>query len=446
MPIPRGGEARNASCTRRRFLARTGASAAGLPFVIARSSLAAASRPAPSDRITMGAIGLGIRGTRNMRTFMEIGDVRVLAICDVFGSQRQKAKAIVDHHNGDKDCAAYIDFRDLIARDDIEAVSIAAPDHWHVLMGLAAARAGKDMYFEKPLGVSLEQAQALRAAVKKHKIIFQFGTQQRSSAQFRFVCELVRNKKIGALRKMYVGAPASWAIPDQPPMPVPEDLAYDMWLGPAPKVPYTYQRCRPHNSKEGYSTWYHIYDYCLGFIANWGIHHLDIAQWGNGTDETTPIAVTGTGVFPTKGIANCCTRWALEFTYANGVTMIYTDNRGKSKQGVRFEGTEGWAHVNRAGMDAEPKSLLKEEIGSDDIRLPRSPGHYRNFIQCVRSRRQPICPVDVAVHSDTICQLADIATRTGRALKWDPAGERFVGDEGANQRLSRPMRAPWRLG
>ena len=432
---------------RRLFLKNTAivAGTACFPTIIPSSSLGRDGAVKPSEKIIMGSIGLGIRGTSNMKQFLMQDDVRVVAVCDVFKSQRKKAKDLVDDYYNNKDCSAYNDFRELISRKDIDAVSIAVPDHWHVLIGLAAARAGKDMYYEKPIGVSLEQAQALRKAIHEHKNVFQFGTQQRTSKYFPFICELVRNKRIGQLKTIYVGAPFSWPIPSQPEMPVPEDLDYDMWLGPAPKVPYTYQRCRPYNEKESYSTWYHIYDYCLGFIANWGVHHLDIAQWGNGTDDTTPIDVEGAGEFPKEGIANCCIKWELTFNYANGVKMIYTDERGKCKHGVRFEGTDGWVHVTRESMDANPKSLLETKIGKDEIQLTVSSDHHRNFLDAVKSRGKTICPIDTAVHSDTICQMANIATRLGHKLRWDPGKEKFIGDDEANRMLSRPMRAPWKL-
>ncbi len=430
---------------RRSFLSATVAMLAGAPLIVPSSVLGREGTVAPNEKINIGSIGLGIRGTNNMRQFMRHDDVRILAVCDVFADQRKKAVDIVNDYYGGSDCTPYNDFRHLLAREDIDAVSIAVPDHWHVLVGIAASEAGKDMYYEKPVGVSLEQAQALRKAIKKNKNVFQFGTQQRSSEQFRFVCELARNARMGKVQTIYVGAPASWGIPQDPIIPVPVGFDYNMWLGPAPMVPYSYQRCRPYTKEESYSTWYHINDYCLGFIANWGVHHLDIAQWGNGTDDTSPIEVEGTGEFPKEGIADCCMKWELEFTYANGVKMIYTDNQGKCKQGVKFEGSEGWAHVNRGGMDANPKSLLEEKIKDDEIQLYKSEDHYHNFLDAVKTRKETVCPIDTAVHSDTLCQLSNIATRLGRKLKWNPEKERFIDDDEANAMLSRPMREPWTL-
>ena len=242
--------------TRRQFLKNT-AIAAGTacsPMIIPSSVLGKDGAVAPSEKIVMGSIGLGIRGTSNMRQFMRYDDVRVVAVCDVFRSQRRKAKEIVDDYYVNEACTVYGDFRELIARKDIDAVSLAVPDHWHVLIGLAASRAGKDMYFEKPVGLSMEQGQALRKSIQDHKNVFQFGTQQRSSRNFRFACELARNQRIGELKTIFVGAPASWPIPQDPEIPVPDGLDYNLWLGPAPKVPYSYQRCRPQNNKESYST------------------------------------------------------------------------------------------------------------------------------------------------------------------------------------------------
>ncbi|MEW6237544.1 MAG: Gfo/Idh/MocA family oxidoreductase [Candidatus Omnitrophota bacterium] len=433
--------------TRRLFLKNSAIAAGAVcaPAIVPSFALGKDGAAAPSEKIAIGSIGLGNRGSSNMRQFMRYDDVRVIAVCDVSKIQRQKAKEIVDDFYDNKDCYAYGDFRELIARKDIDAVSLATPDHWHVLIGLAASRAGKDMYFEKPVGLSMEQGQALRKAIKDNKNVFQFGTQQRSSNDFRFACELARNQRIGELKTIFVGAPASWPIPQDAEIPVPDDLDYDMWLGPAPKVPYSYQRCRPYNDKESYSSWYHIYDYCLGFIANWGVHHLDIAQWGNGTDDTTPIDVEGKGEFPQEGIANCCIKWELEFHYANGVTMIYTDNQGRAKQGIRFEGSKGWVHVNRQGIDAEPKPLLSAKIGKDEIHLPESGDHHRNFLDAVKIRGATICPVETAVHSDTICQLSNIAVRLGRKLRWNPELEQFIDDDEANGMLKRPMREPWTL-
>lgn len=450
---------------RRRFLksAVTAAGAITFPYVVRSSALGRAGSPgriAASSRIVMGCIGLGIQGTGNMRAFLSHKDVRVVAVCDVSESQCQKAKNIVDRHYADKGCAAYNDFRELCAREDIDAVSIAAPDHWHVLIGVEAARNGKHMYYEKPIGPSFRAGQVLRDVIYRYGVVFQFGTQQRSSRDFRFACELVRNGRIGELHTILVGVPGSVFYPNQPSERVPEGFDHDMWLGPARWAPYSFERCRPYTSRpnkpwtDNYSTWYHISDYCIGFIGNWGIHHVDIAQWGHGSEHTGPVEIEGAGEFPKDGIADCATSWQVENKFEDGVTMIHMDNSSSAKhpqqvpgfsQGILFKGTEGWVFVNRGKLDAHPKSLLRSEPGANEIRLPESNSHHRNFLDAIRTRKTTVCPIDVAVRSNTICQLDDIAIRLNRKLRWNPDKEEFINDKEANRLLKRSLRSPWYL-
>jgi len=404
---------------------------------------------------------MGIQGTGNMQQFLRQEDVRVVAVCDVWPSQRDKAKAVVDGHYANGDCAAESDFREVCAREDIDAVSLATPDHWHVLMGLQAARHGKHMYYEKPVGWSFQAGQVLRDAIHRYGVVFQFGTQQRSSRDFRHACELVRNGRIGRLQSILVGVPGSVPCPPQPTEPVPSGFDYDMWLGPAPWAPYSFERCRPYTHRpheewtRNYSTWYHISDYCIGFIGNWGIHHVDIAQWGHGAEDTGPVQITGTGEFPMEGMADCALRWQVENVFADGVTLIHMDNASSARhpaqvpgfsQGVLFRGTEGWVFVNRSRLDAHPKSLLKTDPSSETVRLPQSNSHHRDFLQAVKTGGTPIGPIDVAIRSNTICQLDNIAIKLRRTLRWDPDEERFIGDDEANRMLTRPMRSPWHLG
>ncbi len=433
---------------RRQFLKRTtgiAASAIAFPYFVSSSALGKAGSVAASDRIVMGCIGLGIRGTSLMRGFLGYQDVHVVAVCDVFESQRQNAKSIVDEHYGNEDCATYNDFREVCRRKDIDAVCVATPDHWHVPVSLEAARNGKDLYTEKALGLSVAWDKALREACHRYGTVFQWGTQQRSDQNFRFGCELVRNGRIGQMHTILVGVPHGFAFPNQPTQPVPDGLDYDTWLGPAPWTPYTYHRCRPWTKKEDYAIWYHISDYCLGGIGGyWGVHHVDIAQWGHGTDDTGPVEIEGTAAFPEDGLTNCAISWKVKHTYADGVKMIYTDNK-QNKQGVIFQGTEGWVHVSRKGIWAEPKSLLTSVIGPDEIHLIESKAHERNFLDAAKTREKTICPIDVAVRSDTVCHLTDICTRLGRKLHWDPEKENFVNDPKASRMLTRPMRSPWHL-
>ncbi len=429
--------------TRRDFLKGVAAAVAG-PSIVPPSALGEGGRPAPSDRILMGCIGVGGMGTGNMRSFLANSDVQVVAVCDVDETRRLTARRGLEQHYADqlqkgryKGCTTYNDFRELLAREDIHAVSIATPDHWHCLLGIAAAQAGKDMYIEKPLSLTVAEGRALWGAVKRYGRVFQHGTQQRSERNFAFACELVRNKRIGKLHTIKVGSPASGEAGIEPPMPVPKGFDYDRWLGPAPWEPYTEKRCQtPY--------WYFISDYTIGFVSGWGVHHVDIAQWGNDTDLTTPIEIEGEGVFPKDGLCDTATAWSVECKYANGVKMSYTDN-GKNKQGVRFEGSEGWVWVKRGEIDADPKSLLTSVIGPNEIHLYESGDHRRNFLDCVKTRKQTIAPIEAAHHSTTICHLSQIAMLTQRKLKWDPDRERFVNDAEADRYLSRAMRSPWHL-
>lgn len=434
--------------SRREFMkAATIAGAAG-PLIITSPIHAADGRPAPNDLIAIGCIGVGDRGNADMGGLMNAGreDARVVAVCDVRETARTATKARVEKFYTQnlgkgfyKGCDTYNDYRELLARKDIDAVLIAPPDHWHVLIGIAAANAGKDMYLEKPLGMSVEQGRALCNAVKAKQVIFQFGTQQRSDQRFHQACQLVRNGKIGKLQMITVGSPASGREPLPPEMPVPPGFDYEMWLGPAPKVPYTEKRCKT-------PFWWYTSDYALGFIAGWGIHHVDIAQWGNGTDLTAPIEyVPVNSKFPPKGeLCDTAMAWRVDCTYANGVKMVFADDK-QVRHGVTFEGPDGTVFVDRSKIEAKPESLLKWQPGPNDVRLYDSPNHYRNFLDCVKSRKETICPVEVAQKSDTICQVSDIAIRLARTMKWDPDKERFIGEAEADRRLTRAMRAPWSL-
>ncbi len=411
--------------TRRAFLGAT----AGLALS------AAAERPSPANRIAVGCIGVGPQGCGVMRNFLNQPEAQVVAVCDVKRPCRESAQREVNAHYGDSGCAAYGDFRELLARDDIDAVLIASPDHWHVPLALAAAKAGKDMYVEKPLTLSLRQGQVLRDAIHRYGRIFQYGTQQRSSREFRFACELVRNGRIGELRTMKVGSPASRVSENIEPMPVPDWIDYDMWLGPAPWAPFSENRVVNQY-------WWHNSDYALGFVAGWGIHHVDIAQWGNNADATGPVEAEGTGVFPADGFCDCATRWNVIMRYANGVVLDYADE-AQNKHGIRFEGTEGWIHVARSFLDAEPKKLLTATFGPGDVRLYDSRNHVGNLLDCIKSRKPTVCPIDTAIRSDMICHLSDIAMRLGRKVRWDPDRECFRDDASANRMLTRAMREPW---
>ncbi|HOV75531.1 MAG TPA: Gfo/Idh/MocA family oxidoreductase [Candidatus Hydrogenedentes bacterium] len=416
--------------SRRDFLKGACAAMAG-PYVVPSSAFGA------NEKLTVGTVGMGPQGRAVMEMFMASPDARVVAVCDVNALRREEARRRVEEAGGRKGCAAYNDFRELIARPDLDIIHCATPDHWHVPIALEAARAGKDMYVEKPLGLAVEHDKALRDAIHARGNVFQFGTQHRSEANFRFACELVRNGRIGRLHTIRVALDASKRSPNFPPMPVPEWLDYDLWLGPAPLAPYTENRIVNRY-------WWHISDYTLGFVAGQNIHFADIAQWGNGTEHTGPVEIEGWGVFPEEGLTDCAIAYNTRHTFSNGVVMHLTDDV-ENPMGVRFEGDKGWVFVSLGLIDAEPKSLLRTVFDPGEPRLYKSINHVQNFLDCVRSRRETICPIDQAVRSDTICHLADIAMRLKRRLRWDPAKERFIADDEANRMLSRAMRAPWHL-
>jgi len=402
----------------------------------------------PSERITVGSVGTGPQGTYVMQNFLGQADCRVVAICDLKAPVREATKKLVDGHYKNNDCATYTDFRELIARKDIDVVTVATCDHWHVLVALEAARAGKDLYVEKPLGLSLAEDQALRQACHHYGTRFQFGTQQRSSRDFRFACELVANKRIGGLKTINVWSPGSTGGGPRNVAKPPEWIDYDMWLGPAPYHAYT-------PGRESNSWWWFISDYALGFIAGWGVHPLDIALWGLG-DKIPPLEIEGKGQWPDpNGVADTALNWDVTCKLDNGVTMNFTgwptrDEWAKrygqiESHGTAFEGTDGWVCVDRARIQAHPKELLDTQWGPGDTRLYESNNHARNLLDCVRSRKDTICPIDVAVQADTLCHISDIAIRQEQKLRWDPATGRFVNNDAANRRLVRSMRSPWRL-
>jgi predicted dehydrogenase len=428
------------------------------------SALGKAGYVAASNRITVGCIGLGNQGSALLRGFLGKSNTQILAVCDVHSTKRQGTREAVDKHYADRQnkgayegCSSYSDFRNLVSRPDIDAVVVATPDHWHVLISLAAARAGKDVYLEKPIGVSVGQAQVLRSVVHRYGTVFQFGTQQRSDFEFRRACELVRNGRIGELRSVNVWSPQSGSGGSMIPTAVPDELDYEMWLGPAPFVPYTKDRCSNVNPffKSPFKIWPFIRDYCIGWIAGWGIHPLDIALWGAEKELSGPVEVEGTGVFPADGACDTATDWNVVLRYsASGVSLNFRGilpgkwRRRYTKagdHGTAFEGSEGWVHVKRGYVDAHPKSLLQSQIAPDEIQLYRSNDHIANFLDCIKSRAATICPIDAAVRADTICHLSDIATQLEDRLKWDPKQERFINNETANRLLVRAMRSLWHL-
>ncbi len=450
--------------SRRRFLKKVTAAAAGavsFPYIIPSSVLGADGSTAPSNRIVMGCIGVGGQGTHNMNAFMRNSDVQIVAVCDVdresntyygggtAGLEPARRK-VESYYAGKKEagtykgCAAYKDFRELLARNDIDAVTVCTPDHWHGLISVAAAKAGKDIYCEKPLTNTIAEGRAVCDAVNRYGRVLQTGSHERSNDSARFACELVRNGRIGKLHTIHVNIPTDEAHhakiiaskAPQPLMPVPQGFDYDVWLGPTPSQPYTKMRC--------HFWWRFILNYGGGEMTDRGAHIIDLAQLGNGTDDTGPIEIVGRGKAPDNGLFNVFMDYEFECKYANGVKLI---GRNKRTRGVKFEGTDGWVfiHIHGGQLKAEPKSLLQEFIRPDEIHLGRSPGHHQDFLNAVKTRRQPMAPAEVGHRTATICHLLNIAMLTEQKLQWDPQREQITNDSDANRMLARPMRSPWHL-
>lgn len=431
---------------RRDFLKRTTTAAAilGFPTLIPSSVLGKDGAVAPSNQITIGGIGVGGRGKDLLRAFAGRREARVLAVCDPYQGRRQEGKAYVDAQAGNSDCAASGDYREVLARKDVDAVFIAPQDHWHALIATAAAAAGKDIYCEKPLGTSVRESEAIRDAVRRHGRVFQTGTQQRSETNFRVACELARNGYLGKVLTVQVAAPGPAYRPSYKgplePQPVPDGFDWDMWLGPAPKKPY-------NPGRVAWPDWYLIWDYCAGFIVNWGVHHLDIALWGCPRLAEEPFEVECQATYRKEGFTDNVNGWRASFTYASGLKMIYTDETGQ-ETGCRFIGDQGWVHADRGRYSAEPETLRPESLSQfkfrdSDIRLHKSENHALDFLQAIRTRSAPVADVDAGHKATCLGLIADIAGRLQRKLRWDPVKEEFIDAPDAAALLTRPLREPW---
>jgi predicted dehydrogenase len=392
---------------------------------------------APSNRVRVGLIGCGGRMHGVADALARVRGVRIAAVCDVYDPNREAFREAFGLEQKD----SVRDFRELLDRDDIDAVAIATPDHWHVAQAIAAVRAGKDVYCEKPLSNTVAEGRALVETVRRYGAVFQHGTQLHSLGPVRRACELVRSGRIGQLREVVIGSPPGQVTGPQPVMPVPPELDYDLWLGPAPAAPFTTARVFAHNGLPG---WYFIADYSkAGWIAGFGVHDLDIAHWGMDTQETGPVRIEGRGLYPRQGLFDTVTTYRIEYAYANGVRVTLTDT-GQNRHGVKFVGDEGWIFT-RGGIEAEPQSILREQLGPEDIHLYHSPDHAQNFIDCVRSRRETITPAEVAHRATSAALLGGIACQLERPLQWDPEAEVFVDDPDADRLLQCAWRGPWTL-
>jgi len=445
---------------RRRFLKHaTTASLAvlGFPYVVPGSAMGADGRTAPSDRITLGFIGTGNQGTNNLKAFLQLDDVQVVAVCDVnragYGYKtadqylgREPARKIVNDHyakrgNGGTSgtCDGYEDFRRILERKDIDAVVITVPDQWHAVISIMAVHAGKDIYCEKPMTLAIAEGNHMIRAVRRFGTVFQVGSHERSNYKSRFACELVRNGYIGDLKRIITTVgPNNKTAPahDWKPTPLPDGFDYNMWLGPAPWAPYHKDRCF-------YSFRFGL-DYSGGQTTNYGAHCNDLAQWANDTEHSGPIEIEDRGSeWPTDGLFTTATKVHFRALYANGVELIC--ETGPENMQVRFEGTKGWIQQGYRGFTCNPENLKKVTLSPNDIRLGDSTNHHRNFIDSIRSRTDPCAPVEIGHRSATVCHLGNIAMKLKRKLKWDPQAERFTNDDEANRMLERPIRSPWHL-
>ena len=423
--------------SRRNFLATT-AGALAAPLFIPSRVLGRDGSVAPSEKINIGSIGLGSRGSDHLRTLLPRSEVQVVAVCDVFRTKADAAQKKVDEHYGVPGCKAYQDFREMLARPDLDAVVIAAPENWHALISIAAMKAGKDVYCEKALSLTVAEGHAVCDTVARHGRVFQAGTQQRSDRNFRFACELARNGYLGKLRTVTVGVPSGKRVLHLPVTPPPADLDYDLWLGPAP--------FKPHRDNLCTYNWYFLTDYCAGWIQSWGVHHMDIGLWGAPALTASTLAVEGTAEFLTEGDADVSFGWAVKLTTPDGLQMQFHDDASSPVgHGCRFTGDRGWVHVVRGHIKAEPAELLQTVLKPTDEHLYVSREHQTNFLECIRSRREPVAPARVCHAATTATLIADIATRLGRKLTWDWKTERFVGDPAADRLLNRTMRSPWQV-
>ena len=426
---------------RRGFLKKVTGAAAGamaLPYIVPSSVFGADGRVAPSNRLLVGMIGVGSQGTWDMRGFLNADESLVVAVCDVDRRRQKQAKNEVDRKYGNEDCKMYSDFRELIARSDIDIIATAIPDHWHSIPAIMAAEAGKDIHGQKPLARTIKEGRAICDAVKRYGVIWQTGSWQRSKDNFRQACELVINGRIGKVTKVEVGLPTGSRGANQPVQPEPDYCDWNFWLGPAPWVPF---RGVLHWD------WRWIMDYSGGQMTDWAGHHIDIAHWGLGLDRTGPVEVEGHGNIPNDGIYNVPVTYKVVTKYANGLEMIISnDQQVPHGMGTCWYGEKGWIHVTRdQPVHTDRPAIFEEKIGPNEIHLEVSLDHHQNFLNSVKTRRETITPAEIAHRSLTPALLGEISMAVGRKLKWDPDKEVIIGDEEASRMLSRPMRSPWHL-
>jgi len=416
--------------------------AGAAPLFVPAHVLGAGGEMAPSNKITLGVLGVGDQGRGDLQGFLAQNDVRVTALCDVNQRNLLLARSLIEKAYGKPDLKAYADFRELNANPGIDAVLMALPVHWHSIPGVDAILHGKHIYYEKPMALSLGEAQRVRAAVRKKGVVFQFGTQQRSETKFRWACELALNGRLGKVKEILVSVPGGKRSPLFPEQPVPDYLDWNRWVGPARMTTF-------HEEKLRRDTHENMTNFSLGMISCWGIHHLDIAQWGNGTDDTGPSEVDGEGEFPQEGSCDAILRWKVHFKHAKAAPVTFvSDGTAGYEHGIRFIGETDWVHVRRGAIQASRESLLTNpdnQVGAMPVKLAASEHHIRNFVDAIKNKTRAICAIETAVRSDTLCQIAAIAVKQGK-LRWDPQAEQFIDAGPANALLKpRTFRGKWKL-
>lgn len=454
--------------TRRKFIDTSvkatifsSAAVGGFPIIVPASVI---GKNPPSDKINIGWIGCGRQGTGDVMGTMRFDSAMFIAVADVDSRRAELGKKMIadtykkrtgsDNYT---DVKIYGDYKELLLDKSIDAVMITTPDHWHSQPAIEAALAGKDIYLEKPTSLTIKEGRLLSDVVRKKKVILQVGTQQRSSAQFRVAAELVRNGRIGKLETVKIGLPGDPSGPDAPEMLVPKNLNYNMWLGSTPEVYYTEMRVHPQNSITDRPGWLRCEQFGAGMITGWGQHHFDSAAWGMDTELTGPISIEAVAQFPKSGLWDVHGDFMSKAEYKNGITMLTS---GGYPNGVRYEGTEGWIFVTRGNyratasdpipqgqsnppLSASDPKILTSVIGPNEIHLYVSNSQQGNWLDCIKSRKEPISPVEIGHRACTVCLVTHIAMKLGRKLSWDPGREEFINDKEANSMLSRPQRAPY---
>lgn len=455
----------NAKVSRRKFL-ETSVKATtlttlsfGIPSIVPSSVF---GKNAPSNRINIGAIGTGrISRIHDMPGAWKADFTQIVAVCDVDTKRAAEGKQLVNEYYTKRDgkpfegVKEYHDYKELINNKDIDAVLISTPDHTHAMIAVAAARAKKHMYMQKPASLTISEGRFVSDVIQKSGIKFQIGSQQRSSEQFRYAAELVRNGRIGDLQTVYVGLPGDPSGEEEPEMPIPKNLNYDMWLASTPWVYYTEKRVHP---QVGYDRpgWLRCEQFGAGMITGWGSHHIDSAHWGMGMEKSGPVEIWGHADFPKKGLWDVHGIFKTEALYDNGVKMVVSN---ELPNGIKFEGSKGWIFVTRGNyqatasdpvnadgtkpLDASDPKIIKSVIGPDEFHLPVSTNHHMNWLESIRDNKQPIAPVEEAHRSCSACLLHHIAMKLDRKIYWDPKKEQFKKDEEATGMLSRPQRAAY---